>query len=72
MPKLPEFDPPANQNDFLPNEEKEKKAFRTRWSDNINRFTEQTLQNDPWSSVNQPYRYSCWNKRCSHQMDSIS
>lgn len=54
MPKLPQFDPPAYQNDFRPGEEEKEKAFRVRWSDNINRFTEQTLQNDPWSSVNQP------------------
>lgn len=54
MPKLPQFDPPANQNDFRPGEEEKGKAFRARWSDNINRFTEQTLQNDPWSSANQP------------------
>jgi hypothetical protein len=54
MPKLTQFDPPANQNDFLPGEEEKEKAFRDRWSDNINRFTEQTLLNDPWNSVNQP------------------
>lgn len=54
MPNLPIFDPPAYQNDFQPGEEKQEKAFRTRWSDNINRFTEQTLQNDPWTSTNQP------------------
>jgi hypothetical protein len=54
MPKLPQFDPPANQNDFNCQEQAQEKAFRTRWSDNINRFTEQTLQNDPWSSSNQP------------------
>jgi hypothetical protein len=53
MPKLPQFDPPANQNDFHPGEEEKEKALRTRWNDNINRFTEQTLQNDPWRS-NQP------------------
>ncbi|WP_424094658.1 hypothetical protein [Moorena producens] len=53
MAKLPQFDPPANQNDFCGEEEKEK-ALRTRWSNNINRYTEQTLKNDPWSSVNQP------------------
>jgi hypothetical protein len=52
MPKLPQFDPPAYQNDFP--EPEQQKAFRTRWSDNINRFTEQTLENDPWSSSNQP------------------
>jgi hypothetical protein len=52
MPKLTQFDPPAYQNDFqCPEQEK---AFRDRWSDNINRFTEQTLENDPWSSSNQP------------------
>ncbi len=54
MPKLPQFDPPAYQNDFQCQEQAQEKAFRDRWSDNINRFTEQTLQNDPWSSVNQP------------------
>jgi hypothetical protein len=54
MPKLTQFDPPANQNDFLPGEEEKEKAFRERWSDNINRFTEQALLNDPWDSVNQP------------------
>lgn len=54
MPKLPQFDPPADQNDFQGGEEEKEKAFRARWSGNINRFTEQTLQNDPWSSINQP------------------
>lgn len=54
MPNLPQFDPPANQNDFKPGEEDKEKALRTRWNDNINRFTQQTLQNDPWSSTNQP------------------
>lgn len=54
MPKLPQFDPPAYQSDFQSGEEEKEKAFRTRWNDNMNRFTEQTLQNDPWSSTNQP------------------
>lgn len=54
MPNLPQFDPPANQNDFRDGEEEKEKALRTRWSGNINRYTEQTLQNDPWTSVNQP------------------
>ena len=54
MPVLPQFDPPANNNDFLPNEQEQEKELRARWSDNLNRFTEQTLQNDPWSSINQP------------------
>jgi hypothetical protein len=54
MPNLPQFDPPANQNDFKPGEEDKEKALRSRWNDNINRFTQQTLQNNPWSSTNQP------------------
>ncbi|KYC40219.1 hypothetical protein WA1_27160 [Scytonema hofmannii PCC 7110] len=54
MPKLPQFNPPANQNDFRSGEEEKEKAFRSRWNSNINRYTEQTLQNDPWDSVNQP------------------
>jgi hypothetical protein len=54
MPKLPKFDPPAYQNDFQSSEQVQEKAFRDRWNDNMNRFTEQTLENDPWSSTNQP------------------
>ena len=54
MPKLPHFDPPGNQNDFQCEEQAQEKAFRDRWNDNMNRFTEQTLENDPWSSSNQP------------------
>jgi hypothetical protein len=54
MPKLTQFDPPAYQNDFQAEQQEQEKAFRDRWSDNINRFTEQTLENDPWSSSNQP------------------
>ncbi|GAB1542867.1 hypothetical protein NUACC21_55410 [Scytonema sp. NUACC21] len=54
MPKLPQFDPPANQNDFRSGEEEKEKAFRSRWNSNINRYTEQTIKNDPWDSVNQP------------------
>ena len=54
MHNLPQFDPPANQNDFKPGEEDKEKALRARWNDNINRFTQQALQNDPWSSTNQP------------------
>ena len=53
MPKLPIFDPPAYQNDF-PDDAQKEKALKTRWNDNINRFTEQTFQNDPWTSTNQP------------------
>ena len=48
MSQLPHFDPPANISDS------ENETLRSRWSDNLNRFTEQTLQNDPWSSTNQP------------------
>ncbi|GAA6615618.1 hypothetical protein [Scytonema sp. NUACC26] len=54
MPKLPQFNPPANQNDFRSGEEEKEKALRSRWNSNINRFTEQTIKNDPWDSVNQP------------------
>ena len=54
MPQLPQFDPPANQNDFLPSEQQQEQELRSRWSDNLSRFTQQTLQNDPWSSINQP------------------
>ena len=54
MSKLPKFDPPAYQNDFLCNEQAQEKVFRDRWSDNMNRFTQQTLENDPWSATNQP------------------
>ncbi|HLP90409.1 MAG TPA: hypothetical protein VK184_17715 [Nostocaceae cyanobacterium] len=54
MPKLPQFDPPANQNDFQSGEEDQEQALRSLWNDNINRYTQQTLQNDPWSSTNQP------------------
>lgn len=54
MPTLPIFDPPAFNNDFQPGEEAKEKAFRERWSGNLSRFTEQTLLNDPWSSLYQP------------------
>lgn len=54
MSKLPKFDPPAYQNDFLCDEQAQEKAFRDRWSDNMNRFTQQTLENDPWGATNQP------------------
>jgi len=53
MPRLPLFDPPAYQNDF-PNDQQQENALKTRWSNNINRFTQQTLQNDPWTATNQP------------------
>ncbi len=53
MPKLSVFDPPANQSDF-PSGSSDDQALRKRWSDSINRFTEQTLQNNPWGATNQP------------------
>ena len=53
MPKISQFDPPANQND-LPDHPDLNKAFRKRWSDNISRYNNQTIQNDPWGSTNQP------------------
>ena len=53
MPQLPIFDPPAYQNDF-PDDAQKEQVLKNRWNDNINRFTEQTLQNDPWTSTNQP------------------
>lgn len=53
MPKLTAFDPPANQNDF-PNQPELEKALRTRWSNNLVRFTRATQQNNPWSATNQP------------------
>lgn len=53
MKTLPQFDPPANQDDFQPGEEQKRRTFRARWNNNLNRFTEQTLQNDPWTSTRQ-------------------
>lgn len=53
MPEITQFAPPANQDD-LSDQPALSKALRERWSDNINRFTNQTLQNDPWGSSNQP------------------
>ncbi|WP_415919559.1 hypothetical protein [Tateyamaria sp. SN6-1] len=53
MPVLPGFSTPAQVQDF-PNDTAKQDALNARWSDNINRFTEQTIQNDPWSSINQP------------------
>ncbi|MEO0835689.1 MAG: hypothetical protein AAFY16_06835 [Cyanobacteria bacterium J06642_3] len=53
MPKLDNFDTPAYQNDFVDDATKAK-ILQARWSNNINRFTEQALQNDPWNSSNQP------------------
>src|SRR5690606_14125354 len=47
------FSPPGYQNDLEEHADLDK-ALRKRWSDNISRYTNQTLQNDPWGSTNQP------------------
>lgn len=52
MPKIETFATPAYQDD-LEGQPGLGAALRARWSDNIDRFTNQTLQNDPWSSTNQ-------------------
>lgn len=54
MSRLSQFDTPGYQNDFKPGEEHKEQALRSRWSNIINRFTQGALQNDPWSSTNQP------------------
>ncbi|MFV0384057.1 hypothetical protein [Paracoccus sp. (in: a-proteobacteria)] len=62
MPKLTSFDTPAGIRDF-PGDAVKQAAMSARWSDNINRFTEQTLQNDPWDATNQPALTQYFNPR---------
>ena len=52
MPLYDEFDLPANINDLESSQDQS--AMRTYWNDIMRRFTQKTLQNDPWSSINQP------------------
>jgi hypothetical protein len=54
MTILDSFAPPAYQDDFINGEEKQRDAFLKHWSDNLNTFVNQTRQNNPWSSLNQP------------------
>jgi hypothetical protein len=57
---LKQFDPPANISDF-PSGSPEDQTFRREWSGNIDRMTQQTIQNLPWAFNNQGHLSEYYN-----------
>lgn len=54
---LTAFDPPANWNDFPPDQAAQEAAFRSLWSTFLDAFTQAARVGNPWSSQNDQNRY---------------
>jgi hypothetical protein len=60
MPRLPQFDPPAMQNDF-PNDPTQYQRLVDLWTKNLNGYTEQSIVGNPWNALhssNQTFYYN--------------